>query len=244
MVLRGNEKMFKQKLLIIIVSLILVYPMVFLFAKEKSDLEMIASSLASELIVLEQWTIYASENMETAKATELFASLINNNEWNVTKEITQTSITQKAVKNDLSYTETILLVTPANSNLSYFCFEISGSEFEENLDLFSSLEKKVKSNFPSNTRLFSYVKGHYKHENNNSLQNKVNAILNTLEAEKVEGLEEDQFVSISAVSPKWKEAIYSNNKKINLQVGLRLEQTETKWVTNVIVGTPIITIEY
>lgn len=236
--------MFKFKLLVSMMSLILVYPIILLVAKEeKSDLEVIASALASELIVVEQWTMYASENMDTAKGKELFDLLINN-EWNVTKEVTQTSTIQKAVKTELSHTEIILFVTPVNSNLSYFCYEITGVDFDKNLDLFSNLEKKVKSNFSSNTRLFSYVKGHYKQENNHSLENKVDAILNTFEAKEVEGLVEEQFVSISAFSPKWKDGIYSNDKKINLQVGLRLEQTETKWVTNVIVGTPIITIEY
>lgn len=235
--------MFRLKIISIVLSFMLVYPMVVLMADKQTDIELIIDHLSSEYIFVEQWTMYATENIETNKGLELFSSIVTN-EWDFYEEVTNSGTSKKAIKKGLFYTETVLFVTPFSNDLSYFCYEISGAQLDENSISFSNLEKKIKSNFSLKTRLFSYVKGQYINEDNNSLESKVTTILDKFQANQVEGLLEDDFVSISAFSSNWKDGIYSNNKKINLQVGLRLEQTSTKCVTNVIVGTPIITIEY
>lgn len=235
--------MFRLKIISIVLSLMLVYPIVSLMADKQTEIELIVNHLSNESIIVEQWTMYASENIETNTGLERFSSMVTN-EWELHEEVTSTGISKKAVKKGLLYTETVLLVTPFSNELSYFCYEISGSKTEEDYFSFSNLEQKIKSYFSSKTRLFSNVKGHYTNEDHTSLENKVTSILDAFQAVQVEGLLEEDFVSISAFSSNWKDGIYSNNKKINLQVGLRLEQTSTKCVTNVIVGTPIITIEY
>ena len=61
-----------------------------------------------------------------------------------------------------------------------------------------------------------------------------------LSAKPIESLEEIAFVSVSAYTEEWKDALAVNREKMNVQVALR--NTDNK--TTVVVGTPIITSEY
>ncbi|MEW8972031.1 MAG: YwmB family TATA-box binding protein, partial [Mesobacillus sp.] len=66
--------------------------------------------------------------------------------------------------------------------------------------------------------------------------------LKAFQAEEVEGAEEESFISTSAVSPLFDKSL-SNDHEMNMQLGLRkTDRLGAK--TTLVVGTPIITIEY
>ncbi|OXS61497.1 hypothetical protein B1B00_09000 [Bacillus sp. DSM 27956] len=68
-------------------------------------------------------------------------------------------------------------------------------------------------------------------------------ILNDFQANYVEGLNEDEFLSISAYNSNWQSRIPSkNDKNLNLQLGFRYDSGLNK--TNITIGSPIIVTEY
>lgn len=75
---------------------------------------------------------------------------------------------------------------------------------------------------------------------------KLNGICNDIFSEagahKVEGIEEGNFLSISAYSPSINNSILSNGRKINLNLALRYNSYEGK--TYIWLGTPVITTGY
>lgn len=78
--------------------------------------------------------------------------------------------------------------------------------------------------------------------NKEDMIKKVTKVLSASKAKKVEGLIEDDIVSISAYSPNLDRIIYTGNKKMNLNIALSYNEYEGK--TYIIIGYPIITIGY
>ncbi|AIS51364.1 hypothetical protein TKV_c01590 [Thermoanaerobacter kivui] len=76
-------------------------------------------------------------------------------------------------------------------------------------------------------------------EKNSSI---VKLVLNELNAQKVEGMEDENVTSVSAYSDKIKEYIKLGSEKINLNVAIRYSSFDDK--TYIWVATPIIAIEY
>ena len=66
-----------------------------------------------------------------------------------------------------------------------------------------------------------------------------NDLLKSFDGKKIEALKEETFMSVSANSPMFSDSIA---RDMNLQIGIRSEGLGAK--TTVVVGTPIITIEY
>ncbi|WP_096185853.1 YwmB family TATA-box binding protein [Evansella halocellulosilytica] len=69
-------------------------------------------------------------------------------------------------------------------------------------------------------------------------------IVEAFQADLVEELHEDSFVSLSAYTPLWGKSIETNGESMNLQVALRTQKTRLGGETTVTIGTPIITTEY
>jgi hypothetical protein len=64
-------------------------------------------------------------------------------------------------------------------------------------------------------------------------------LMEIFDAKEIEALKEDNFMSVSANSPMFSDSI---GRDMNLQIGIRSEGLGGK--TTIVVGTPIITIEY
>ena len=82
-------------------------------------------------------------------------------------------------------------------------------------------------------------KGKLNKEKNSSI---VKLVLDKLDAQKIEGMEEENIISVSAYSSKLKEYIKLGSEKINLNVAIRYSSFDDK--TYLWVATPIIAIEY
>jgi hypothetical protein len=82
------------------------------------------------------------------------------------------------------------------------------------------------------------MKGEFSDKMYTSLPETMNHLLTIFKAKEKEALKEDQFMSVTAQSPIFATSI--NNR--NVQIGVRSGGLGAK--TTVVVGTPIITIEY
>ena len=67
-------------------------------------------------------------------------------------------------------------------------------------------------------------------------------LLAVFKAKEVEALKEDAFISSSAYSTMFSESVEAGEKEMNVQLGIRNQGMGGK--TTIVVGTPIITIEY
>lgn len=70
----------------------------------------------------------------------------------------------------------------------------------------------------------------------------VKQLLTAFNAQQIESLMEESFVSVSAYTGLWEEALSSQQQEMNLQIALR--KTGMGGQTTLVVGTPIITSEY
>ncbi|MGM0867525.1 MAG: YwmB family TATA-box binding protein [Bacillota bacterium] len=127
----------------------------------------------------------------------------------------------------------------------------NGNEYELFLSLEMTGEKWDKKLYEDMLReIESYIeveKEYYTLQgfvtNKLDMEESAKQILNDFQADYVEGLNEEEFLSISAYNSNWQSSIPSNNdKNINLQLGLRYNPDLNK--TNITMGTPIIVTEY
>lgn len=78
--------------------------------------------------------------------------------------------------------------------------------------------------------------------NKEAMSKKITSIISMTDGKEIEGLIEDDMMSISAYSPNIDRFIYTGNKKMNLNIALSYNEYEGK--TYIFVGYPIIAIGY
>lgn len=117
---------------------------------------------------------------------------------------------------------------------------------DRNYDEIGEIRKKIDDLYKSyNAKTeFTYcIIGAFDAELNKSeMIKKITKTLTVAEGKKVEGLLEDDIVSISAYSPNLDRIIYTGNKKMNLNIAMSYNEYEGK--TYITMGYPIITIGY
>lgn len=92
-----------------------------------------------------------------------------------------------------------------------------------------------------NIRLYSCLNGQMDDKMGGAVSEKVSSFLHTLQAEKIEEMNEETFISASAYIKYWKAFILADEQKMNVQLSMKLKKNNQ---INVIIGTPIITTEY
>jgi hypothetical protein len=147
----------------------------------------------------------------------------------------------------LGFTETITVITyPQNENQKpYFIYAAEGPVYT-NLNwigIQNHINDRIDDSIGGNPRIFSCATGTYGDKMMVDLYLQANELVESFSAVPVEELKEETFVSLSAYTEQWEQAIYTGqNQKMNLQVALRSEGFDGE--TTVTVGTPIITSEY
>ncbi|WP_270180360.1 YwmB family TATA-box binding protein [Alkalihalobacillus sp. CinArs1] len=146
----------------------------------------------------------------------------------------------------LGIKDTVTLITyPENDrNSSYLIYnmEVSGFHQEEWRTAYEHFTSQKSQFFHEDAPVFTCFKGVKDDKMNIVLYKEADKLLNDFEASKVEEVNEETFVSLSAYHKKWKETITTNNQRMNLQIALR--DTGMGGATTVTIGTPIITTEY
>jgi hypothetical protein len=190
---------------------------------------------------VEQWSWLAKEELDSVQDVHTFYKLLDSlaekkvaADWKV--EQSPEGYKAIAVKKFTHYQER-LVVTWAKENTkdeTFITYEVKGTEWDD------AILKKMHKIFRQNPATFTCVQAVFDDKIEGVLQNKAAEILKDLSATPIESLEEIAFVSVSAYTEEWKDALAVNREKMNVQVALR--NTDNK--TTVVVCTPIITSEY
>ncbi|MGN7175501.1 hypothetical protein BK139_04590 [Paenibacillus sp. FSL R5-0490] len=219
-------------------------------AKGELDLLTMASVLQGENIFIKDWTLHAREKMESQNLQEVKAftndlqSQYPDWEWSFQK--TEKSWEAKAIiKQTDAQSETVkILSTPTKGQVqTYVIYEAKGQGWkQEQSKLAAELNSKISDIFRGNATIFSCIQGEFNGKINKSLPDTASQLLDAFNATEIEALKEDQFISASANSPLFGESIETNGNEMNMQLGLRTNGMGAK--TNIVIGTPIIMIEY
>ncbi|WP_174734276.1 YwmB family TATA-box binding protein [Mesobacillus harenae] len=220
-------------------------------ADAEKELQTLASVLQDEDILINDWSLHAREQLEIENHEQVLSSLnelklaLPNWEWTVTKDSQQWKA--QAINNTPHYQENISIISTLTNHhaAAYVMYEVKGQSWNDHVESF--LNKQVESRlfdiFRGNVTTFSCIKGEISDKIDTAISSDANRFLSAFQAHKIEALEEESFISVSASSPMFSASIGSNYKDMNLQLGLR--KTEgLGGKTTIVVGTPIITIEY
>ncbi|WP_053361049.1 YwmB family TATA-box binding protein [Bacillus sp. FJAT-27251] len=220
-------------------------------ANVDQELATMASVLKDEHILINEWSLYARNEMKDVKeqadqeklAAELQAKFPNWS-WEETAEGQHHSLTATSVSS--GYTEKIKITASGESGhlRTYVLYEVRGHSWNRRSESFLNEEwqNRLFDIFRGNHTTFSCIKGEISDMIGSSLPNHINGLLEAFNAEEVEALEEETFISTSAYSPLFSGKL-SKDHGMNLQLGLR-KPDGMGGKTTVVVGTPIITIEY
>lgn len=213
-------------------------------AKSENDLFKMASILQKENIDIDKWSLHAREEVKAGQIEERLNQLMKqhpNWNWNIKEnqekwEATGVSPLEHGIK------ERISIVT--SDGFSFLIYEVDGNGWNEEIkDLVkNSIIPKTDDIFQENTIIFSCIYSELDGKMYKSVSAYVTKLLQSFQAKEVETLKENNFVSTSAYSPLFSGSIKGQTEEMNLQLGLRNQGLGGK--TTLVVGTPIITIEY
>lgn len=223
------------------------------FQKEKSDLGKIGEIMQAEHILLEEWSFYAREQVSGFKGeTEVkeYADALMQKfpgwEWKVTKTSEKWEWT--AVSPASTHHSEVLQFLATRTNqpqAAYIVYSVRGKQWNESSERFlsgSKFRNRLNDIFRGKPTVFSCMKGVYSDKIDTALGLKMDEVLSGFDAKEIEALKEENFMSVSAASPVFSDSIDTKKNNMNLQIGLRSEGLGAQ--TTIVVGTPIITIEY
>lgn len=215
-----------------------------------NDLVKIANAFQTEDILLEEWTFYAREHLVDLKTeTEVqeyvkelkaqfpdwdWSTKETSEKWEVTAE----SPTSKHHKETLQ----IMATHTKQPASAYIVYRVSGDEWNKEMESFfteDQFRNRLSDIFRGNPTVFSGMKGSISDKIDTAVPTVARNLLDVFDAKEIEALKEDNFMSVSANSPMFSDSIA---RDMNLQIGIRSEGLGGK--TTIVVGTPIITIEY
>ncbi|MEH7389814.1 YwmB family TATA-box binding protein [Bacillus sp. JJ1474] len=220
-------------------------------AKTDLDLMKLSSILQDEDILIIEWSLHARENMESLQSVDEVKKYTDDLKkqypnWTWTSNDLEKQSETVAVLNKDSQTETIkILSTPTKNKVqTYVIYEVKGNDWkaESEKEINFLLNGRISDIFHENTTIFSCLKGEFSDKIDKTLPNEINHLLAAFNAKKIEGLHEENFISASAYSTLFDNAIQTKGKDMNLQIGIRNHGLGGK--TTLVVGTPILTIEY
>ncbi|WP_096203069.1 YwmB family TATA-box binding protein [Bacillus sp. FJAT-45350] len=140
---------------------------------------------------------------------------------------------------------TVLAYPSGQSYSMYLIYELHGSSWNEDTwqHIAYEFHERYEQLFPDENSIFTTVTGKTHSIEVGSLYETAQLYLNQLSSEKIEELNEETFVSLSAYNRKWMDSIQTNENQMNVQVALR-QSPRMGGETTVTIGTPIITTEY
>ena len=149
-----------------------------------------------------------------------------------------------ANKNNFNYTMTLeTMKNDDGATESYCIFRASSADSFEDIIEAKYFIEEILSNADLSMKLDVMITGSYKGKmSQKHINATITKLLNNLNASKVESIERDELVSVSAYCPEIDEYIISNSKKINVQLALRYSSYNDR--TYIWLGSPIIPFEY
>ncbi|MFC3886439.1 YwmB family TATA-box binding protein [Bacillus songklensis] len=221
--------------------------------KEEPALPQIINILKDQPVQINEWSLYAREALSTIKDKKSFeAKFLELKEtfpsfdWEIKGERETWRATGTSQHQDSSLKEEIELVWTLKNEraYTYLLYSVKGDKWEDKQahEYVETYDKHYHKLFTFNPIIFSCVKGQFNDKIESVLSLKVRQLLDEFQAVPTESLIEESFVSVSAYTEMWKEALPTRQHRMNLQIGLR--ETGMGGKTTFVVGTPIITSEY
>ncbi|MHC0036493.1 YwmB family TATA-box binding protein [Pseudoneobacillus sp. C159] len=219
------------------------------------ELLTIGSILEKENVDIQEWATHSREHLtnftnkkEVVQLQTRLQKEFPNWDWTIHDD--QKSGNWKAIATNKNSTknfqETIqIMATLTNEQFhSYLLYEVKGTKWnDQTRDFFQNKWNSRKSNiFRGKATNFSCMKADINDKMGTSLTNSADNWLGAFQAKEIEALQEPTFVSISASSPLFAESIQTKNEAMNLQLAIRSNGLGGN--TSLVIGTPIITIEY
>lgn len=220
-----------------------------IIAHTENDLAQFASVLKHENILITEWSVYAREVLpiSTTNEVEQLASRVMEKfptwKWRTNQTNEQLEIIGRLQQSN--YEETISIISShKNNGKTLLAYKITGNLWNEQVNHFVKMETEIKIDdiFREKPTIFSCIKAEFNDRIEKDLSFIAKEVLQAFNGETIEQITEDSFTSITAYSPNFKEKIHHHKNNINLQIALRKDGLGLH--TTVVVGTPIITIEY
>ena len=220
-------------------------------ADGKLDLLKMASVLQDENILINEWSLYAREKMvnlqdqkEIKSYTEELKQQFPDWEWATNSDKVHSE--SVGVLKQGSETESIkILSTSTNGQFqTYVIYEVKGQVWDKKVEesIPHKMASRISDIFRGNATIFSCIKGEFNDKMIKTLPLEMEHLLTIFQAEEIEALKEDTFISSTAHSTMFSETVEVGEKNMNVQIGIRNPGMGGK--TTLVVGTPIITIEY
>ncbi|MFP7298633.1 YwmB family TATA-box binding protein [Neobacillus niacini] len=236
--------------ILMIVGLIAVFGSRMTEASGGLELVKIADAFQTEDILLEEWSFYAREHLvdlSTEKEVQEYVKELQHKfpDWDWSEsgasdkwEVTAVSPTSKHHKEMLQ-----IMATHTKQPIdAYIVYRVSGNEWNKEMESFfteNQFKNRLSDIFRGNPTVFSGMKGSISDKIDKAVPTIASDLMEIFKAKEIEALKEDNFMSVSAASPMFSNSI---TEDMNLQIGIRSEGLGGK--TTIVVGTPIITIEY
>ena len=168
-------------------------------------------------------------------------------EWKWTQSADQQHLATTAISTQNSpFEERITIVsTPTKQRIhAYVIYEVTGKAWTQHTEQFltQELSAKISAIFQGNPTIFSCITAELDGKIKSSLSSRINGMLTAFKADEIESSRENSFISVSASSSLFAETLETNHDNMNLQLAVRAQGLGSK--TTLVVGTPIITIEY
>ncbi|TYS52413.1 hypothetical protein FZC83_16405 [Rossellomorea marisflavi] len=222
-------------------------------AKRFTDIEKLDLAVERAGGKVNEWSLYARENASSftqegfAKHSELIQEKFSGFKW-VTKKSTEETVVTGLRKTSHG-TETIkILHTLTNGqSQSYTMYELRGSQTTWGESAKAYIKSEYIPNmdeiFTDKPLIFSCIKGKFSDTLEEVLSNQAVEMMDTLDANELESLKEEEFHSISAYSEQLSRTIQTKqHQDMNIQLGLRKSGMGAE--TTFVIGTPILIIEY
>ncbi|ANB59598.1 YwmB family TATA-box binding protein [Anoxybacteroides amylolyticum] len=215
------------------------------------EIKTIASVLQQNGASINDWTIYTREYAQTIENHSDFVKKVD--EWKRTFPMFQWTMetdrhVQRATGSYVhsSMQEKIQLVTTVANEKpqTYILYELKGFGWSETVqkNIGQIISQRSSQLLMKQPAFFSCVKGEFNGKMKGVLLKQAYHLLHAFHAAPIEALTEDAFVSVSAYTRQWENVLPTNTHPMNIQLALR--KTGLGDQTTVVVGTPIITIEY
>lgn len=211
------------------------------------------SVLKKEEIPIRNWSVYVkkkgsflSHQKGYEKISDAIRHYLPDFHWVINESESQLTLTGIRRIPHLAIKERLTFIGYRHGGRigTYYIYEVEGNGWDPvQWEAFSAdFRKRILIFFKQNATIFTCVQGVLDGKMNFVLYKKARDLLHLFHADPVEGVREKTFVSLSAYTDDWEASIPTNNKRMNLQVALRLAPDGNG--ATVTIGTPIITSEY
>ncbi|WP_347548421.1 YwmB family TATA-box binding protein [Pseudalkalibacillus hwajinpoensis] len=224
----------------------------------EDDTEVKAAEMANVLLThdytIDRWSFYTREKVRFMpdslgykSITSTLSERAQGFKWGApTKSDEKLKLIGTKVDAEKGTKETVTLISyPENNRMSTYLIyhmEISGFHQEEWRTTYERFKAQMTQLVTEEAPVFTCFQGSKNATMDIVLYNEADKLLGAFSASKVEEVNEETFVSLSAYHKEWEADLVTNNQRMNIQIALR--NTGIGGGITATIGTPIITTEY